>query len=32
LISSASFFAAFLYLCALEFIPTGAIIASAIVF
>jgi hypothetical protein len=32
LMSSASFFAAFLYLCALEFIPTGAIIASAIVF
>lgn len=29
--SSASFFAAFLYLCALEFIPTGAIIASAII-
>ena len=32
LISSASFFAAFLYLCALEFIPTGALIASAIIF
>ena len=32
LMSSASFFAAFLYLCALEIIPTGAIIASAIVF
>ena len=32
LMSSASFFAAFLYLCALEIIPTGAIFASAIVF
>ena len=32
LASSASFFAAFLYLCALEIIPTGAIIASAIIF
>ena len=32
LMSSTSFFAAFLYLCALEIIPTGAIIASAIVF
>jgi hypothetical protein len=32
LISSASFFAAFLYLCALEIVPTGAIIASAIIF
>ena len=32
LISSASFFAAFLYLCALEFIPTGAFVASAIIF
>ena len=32
LISSASFFAAFLYLCALEIIPTGALIASAIIF
>lgn len=32
LISSASFFAAFLYLCALEFIPTGALVASAIIF
>ena len=32
LTSSASFFAAFLYLCALEFIPTGALIASAIIF
>ena len=32
LMSSSSFFAAFLYLCALEIIPTGAIIASAIVF
>ena len=30
LISSASFFAAFLYLCALELIPTGALAASAI--
>ena len=32
LMSSASFFAAFLYLCALEIIPTGALIASAIIF
>ena len=32
LMSSASFFTAFLYLCALELIPTGAIIASAIIF
>ena len=32
LISSASFFAAFLYLCALEIIPTGALVASAIIF
>lgn len=32
LISSASFFAGFLYLCALELIPTGALIASAIIF
>jgi hypothetical protein len=32
LTSSASFFAAFLYLCALELIPTGALIASAIIF
>ena len=32
LTSSASFFAGFLYLCALEIIPTGAIIASAIIF
>ena len=32
LISSASFFAAFLYLCALEMIPTGALVASAIIF
>ena len=32
LVSSASFFAAFLYLCALELIPTGALIASAIIF
>lgn len=30
-VSSASFFAGFLYLCALELIPTGAIIASAII-
>lgn len=32
LVSSASFFAAFLYLCALELIPTGALVASAIIF
>ena len=32
LISSSSFFAGFLYLCALEMIPTGALVASAIVF
>ena len=32
LASSASFFAAFLYLCALEIIPTGALVASAIIF
>ena len=32
LAASASFFTAFLYLCALEIIPTGAIIASAIIF
>ena len=32
LASSSSFFAGFLYLCALEIIPTGAIIASAIIF
>ncbi len=32
LASSSSFFTAFLYLCALEIIPTGAIIASAIIF
>ena len=32
LAASASFFAAFLYLCALEIIPTGALIASAIIF
>ena len=32
LISNNSFFTAFLYLCALEMIPTGAIIASAIIF
>ena len=30
-VSSTSFFAGFLYLCALELIPTGAIIASAII-
>ena len=32
LASSSSFFAAFLYLCALEIIPTGALVASAIIF
>ena len=32
LISSYSFFASFLYLCALEIIPTGALVASAIIF
>lgn len=32
LISSASFFTGFLYLCTLELIPTGALIASAIIF
>ena len=32
LASSSSFFIGFLYLCALEIIPTGAIIASAIIF
>ncbi len=31
-ISSCSFFATFLYLCALEIIPTGALVASAIIF
>ena len=31
-ISSCSFFAGFLYLCALELIPTGAVIASAVIF
>ena len=31
-ISSCSFFSGFLYLCALEFIPTGAMVASAIIF
>ena len=31
-VSSCSFFAAFLYLCALELIPTGAVIASAVIF
>ena len=30
--SGCSFFAAFLYLCALEFLPTGALVASAIIF
>lgn len=30
-ISSCSFFATFLYLCALEIIPTGALVASAII-
>lgn len=32
LLSSSSFFACFLYLCALEIIPTGALVASAIIF
>ena len=32
LTSSASFFASFLYLCALDLIPTGAVVASAIIF
>ena len=32
LISSYSFFASFLYLCALEIIPTGALVASDIIF
>lgn len=31
-ISSCSFFSAFLYLCALEMIPTGALVASAVFF
>ena len=31
-ISSCSFFTAFLYLCALELIPTGALVASAVIF
>ena len=31
-ISGCSFFTAFLYLCALEILPTGALVASAIVF
>ena len=31
-ISSCSFFTTFLYLCALEIIPTGALVASAIIF
>ena len=31
-VSSCSFFAAFLYLCVLELIPTGAVIASAVIF
>ena len=30
--SSCSFFASFLYLCALEILPTGALIASAVIF
>ena len=30
--SGCSFFTAFLYLCALEFFPTGALVASAIIF
>lgn len=30
-VSSCSFFATFLYLCALEIIPTGALVASAII-
>ena len=30
--SSCSFFASFLYLCALESLPTGALIASAVIF
>lgn len=30
--SGCSFFAAFLYLCALEFVPTGVLVASAIIF
>ena len=32
LTSSASFFASFLYHCALDLIPTGAVVASAIIF
>ena len=31
-INSGSFFAAFLYLCALEFLPTGLLIASGVIF
>ena len=31
-VSGCSFFTAFLYLCALEILPTGALVASAIVF
>ena len=31
-ISCSSFFTAFLYLCALEFFPTGVLVASAIIF
>ena len=31
-ISGCSFFAGFLYLCALEFFPTGVLVASAIIF
>ena len=30
--SGCSFFAAFLYLCALEILPTGVLVASAIIF
>ena len=30
--SSCSFFSAFLYLCALEILPTGALVASALIF
>ena len=32
LISSCSFFIGFLYLCALEFLPTGILVASAVIF
>jgi hypothetical protein len=30
--SSCSFFSGFLYLCALEILPTGALVASALIF